>query len=61
MNFYDTTLSTSYDIRSVKYTMHIVMGHKETLSGRRLDKARYFSNKMSGVCVTVFPLDIFYS
>ena len=32
------------------------MGHTDMLSGRQMDKARYFSKKMSGVRVTDFPL-----
>ena len=61
MNFADTILSTPSDTRAVKQTVHRVMGHKETLSGRQLDKVRYLSNKMSGVIVTFFPFNTFHS
>ena len=54
-------MSTTSDAKAVKYTAHKVMGYKETLSGRQLDKVRYLRNNMSGVRVTVFPLTHFYS
>ena len=61
MNVSDTILSTNSNVRKVKDTLHIIMVHKETLSGRQLDKTRYFSNKMSGVSATIFPLTPFHS
>ena len=50
--FSDTNLSTTFDVRAVKYTVHRVMSHKETLPDKQMDRVRYFSNKMSGVSVT---------
>ena len=58
--FSGTILSTTFDLKAVKYTVHRVMGHKETLSCRLIDESRYISNKMSGVSVNVFPLTPFY-
>ena len=55
MNFSDTILSTTSNVRAVKFTVHKLIGHKEALSGRHLDKARYMSKNMSGVIVTVYP------
>ena len=60
MIFSGTILSTTSDVRAVKYTVCRVMVYKETLSGRLLDKARYLSNKMYGERFTVFPLNHFH-
>ena len=61
INLSDTILSTDSDVRAVKYTVHIVKGHKGKSSIRQLDKAKYLSNKMSGARVTVFQSTPFYS
>ena len=60
INLSDTILSTTSYVMAVKYIVHIVVVHKETLSSRHLDKARYLSNNMSGMIVTVFALIPFH-
>ena len=61
MNFSDTILSTTSNVREVKYKVHRLMDHKETLSCRQLYKSRYMSKNMYGVMVTVSPLTPFHS
>ena len=61
IHFSDTILSTTFDLRAVKYSVHRVMGHKETLNRRLIYESRCISNKMSGVSVNVFPFTPFYS
>ena len=37
MDFSDTILYNNLDVKSVKYTVHRVMGHKDTLSSKQLE------------------------
>ena len=46
MSFSGTILFNNSYVMAVNKTLHIVIGHKYTFSGRLLDKAIYFSNKM---------------